>query len=182
MRVPDEPALRVLREQTDLVLMSPAGPDLASCPVEVAPHLRLRELGIVPAYAITALDQLAALHRLLDEHGAPHGGHVHCELVLGTPGGLPGTTAGLVAAAGALPAGATWSATGLGGAGLPVMLAALSAGGHLRVGMADTPDYAPGEPARDNAQLVARAAGLARIAQRPPAPIDEARELLGIRS
>src|SRR3712207_7344804 len=51
---------------------------------------------------------------------------------------------------------------------LPVMLAALSAGGHLRVGMEDTLTYAPGEPVRDNAQLVARAAGLARIAQRPP--------------
>ena len=55
------------------------------------------------------------------------------------------------------------------------MLAALSAGGHLRVGMEDTLTYAPGEPVRDNAQLVARAAGLARIAQRPPMSTDEAR-------
>ena len=60
------------------------------------------------------------------------------------------------------------------------MLAALSAGGHLRVGMEDTLTYAPGEPVRDNAQLVARAAGLARIAQRPPLTTDQARDLLGI--
>jgi uncharacterized protein (DUF849 family) len=33
---------------------------------------------------------------------------------------------------------------------------------------------------RDNAQLVARAAGLARIAQRPPLSTDEARALLGL--
>jgi uncharacterized protein (DUF849 family) len=60
------------------------------------------------------------------------------------------------------------------------MLAALSAGDHLRVGMEDTLTYAPGEPVRDNAQLVARAAGLARIAQRPPLSTDEARALLGL--
>jgi uncharacterized protein (DUF849 family) len=60
------------------------------------------------------------------------------------------------------------------------MLAALSAGGHLRVGMEDTLTYAPGEPVRDNAQLVARAAGLARIAQRPPITPSEARQLLGM--
>ena len=61
------------------------------------------------------------------------------------------------------------------------MLAALSAGGHLRVGMEDTLTYAPGEPVRDNAQLVARAAGLARIAQRPPMSTDDARSFLGIK-
>jgi uncharacterized protein (DUF849 family) len=63
---------------------------------------------------------------------------------------------------------------------LPVMLTALGAGGHLRVGMEDTLTYAPGEPVRDNAQLVARAAGLARIAQRPPLDPSQARALLGI--
>jgi uncharacterized protein (DUF849 family) len=46
--------------------------------------------------------------------------------------------------------------------------------------MEDTLTYAPGEPVRDNAQLVARAAGLARIAQRPPMTTDEARVMLGI--
>jgi 3-keto-5-aminohexanoate cleavage enzyme len=63
-----------------------------------------------------------------------------------------------------------------------VMLAALSAGGHLRVGMEDTLTYAPGEAVRDNAQLVARAAGLARIAQRPPLTTAEARAFLGIQT
>jgi uncharacterized protein (DUF849 family) len=48
--------------------------------------------------------------------------------------------------------------------------------------MEDTLTYAPGEPVRDNAQLVARAAGLARIAQRPPLGTDDARALLGISS
>jgi uncharacterized protein (DUF849 family) len=64
---------------------------------------------------------------------------------------------------------------------MPVLLAALSAGGHLRVGMEDTLTFAPGQPVRDNAQLVARAAAIAELALRPPMPAGEARELLGIR-
>ena len=95
------------------------------------------------------------------------------------PGGMPGTAQALTACLPFLPAGATFAATGVGRTSLPVMLAALSAGGHLRVGMEDTLTYAPGEPVRDNAQLVARAAGLARIAQRPPMSTDDARALLG---
>jgi uncharacterized protein (DUF849 family) len=140
----------------------------------------MQERRIVPEYEIFDLGHLAALHRLLDKHGPPYGGHVHCDLVMGVPGGMPGTAATLVAAVQLLPAGATFSATGVGRSTLPVLLAALSAGGHLRVGMEDTLTYGPGEPVRDNAQLVARAAGLARIAQRPPATVDEVRTLLGI--
>jgi uncharacterized protein (DUF849 family) len=80
-----------------------------------------------------------------------------------------------------IPEGASFSATGVGRASIPVMLATLAAGGHLRVGMEDTISYARGERVKDNAQLVARAAGLARIAQRPPLPGETVRELLGVR-
>jgi uncharacterized protein (DUF849 family) len=144
-------------------------------------HRRMRDREIVPEYEIFDLGQLATLHRLLEKHGAPYGGHVHCDLVMGVPGGMPGTAQALVAAVQALPAGATFSATGVGRTTLPVLLASLSAGGHLRVGMEDTLTYGPGEPVRDNGQLVARAAGVARIAQRPPAPVEEVRALLGVR-
>jgi 3-keto-5-aminohexanoate cleavage enzyme len=143
-------------------------------------HTQMQARGIVPEYEVFDLGQLATLHRLLDKHGPPHGGHVHVDLVMGVPGGMPGTLAALAACVPQLPQGATFAATGVGRTSLPVMLAALSAGGHLRVGMEDTLTYAPGEPVRDNAQLVARAAGLARIAQRPPLRPDQARDLLGI--
>jgi 3-keto-5-aminohexanoate cleavage enzyme len=143
-------------------------------------HTQMQQRGIVPEYEVFDLGQLATLARLLDRHGLPHGGHVHVDLVMGVPGGMPGTTAALAACLPALPQGATFAATGVGRTSLPVMLAALSAGGHLRVGMEDTLTYAPGEPVRDNAQLVARASGLARIAQRPPITPAQARQLLGI--
>lgn len=144
-------------------------------------HTAMRDREIVPEYEIFDLGQLASLQRLLDKHGPPYGGHVHADLVMGVPGGMPGTAAALVAAVGMLPAGASFAATGVGRRTLPVMLAALAAGGHLRVGMEDTLTYAPREPVTGNAQLVARAAGLAKIAQRPPMSIEEARALLGVR-
>ena len=143
-------------------------------------HTQMQQRGIVPEYEVFDLGQLATLARLLDRHGPPHGGHVHVDFVMGVPGGMPGTLHALAACLPLLPPGATFAATGVGRTSLPVMLAALSAGGHLRVGMEDTLTYAPGEPVRDNAQLVARAAGLARIAQRPPLTPDQARALLGI--
>jgi uncharacterized protein (DUF849 family) len=143
-------------------------------------HTQMQQRGIVPEYEVFDLGQLATLQRLLDKHGPPHGGRVHVDLVMGVPGGMPGTTQALAACLPLLPPGATFAATGVGRTSLPVMLASLSAGGHLRVGMEDTLTYAPGEPVRDNAQLVARAAGLARIAQRPPLTPAEARAFLGI--
>ena len=87
---------------------------------------------------------------------------------MGVPGGMPGDVATLAAAVAALPAGASWSATGIGRTTLAVMFGALGAGGHLRVGMEDTLSFARGRPVARNAELVERAAELARLAQRPP--------------
>jgi 3-keto-5-aminohexanoate cleavage enzyme len=143
-------------------------------------YARTQELGVVPEFELFDLGHIATLHRLLAELGPPHGGHVHCDLVMGVPGGMPGDAATLVAAVAALPAGATWSATGIGRTALPVMLAALSAGGHLRVGMEDTVSFARGRPVASNAELVARAAALAGLAQRPAMTTGQARALLGI--
>jgi 3-keto-5-aminohexanoate cleavage enzyme len=143
-------------------------------------HKRMAERGIVPEYEIFDIGQLATLRRLLDEHGLPAGGHVHVDLVMGVPGGMPGDAATLVAATRAIPPGATFSATGVGRTTLPVLLASLAAGGHLRVGMEDTISFKRGERVRDNAQLVERAAEFATLAQRPPLPADEVRSLIGV--
>jgi uncharacterized protein (DUF849 family) len=94
---------------------------------------------------------------------------------------MPGTAEAVLTAAHALPAEATWSATGVGRSTLPVALTALASGGHLRVGMEDTLTFAPGEPVRDNAQLVERAAALAALAARPAMSSNDARRLLNVR-
>jgi 3-keto-5-aminohexanoate cleavage enzyme len=146
-------------------------------------HTRMQERGIVPEYEIFDLGHLTSLVRLLDKYGLPAGGHVHVDFVMGVPGGMPGTTEALVACTTAvkdLPEGTTFSATGIGRTTLPVLLASLSAGGHLRVGMEDTITYAKGQPVESNGQLVARAAGFARLAQRPPMTPSAARAMLGV--
>jgi uncharacterized protein (DUF849 family) len=100
---------------------------------------------------------------------------------MGVPGGMPGDAATLVQAVSALPAGATWSATGIGRTTVPVLFAALAAGGHLRVGMEDTVTFSRGRPVASNAELVERAAVAAELAQRPAMSPADARAMLGVR-
>jgi uncharacterized protein (DUF849 family) len=143
-------------------------------------YVKTQELGVVPEFELFDLGHVVSLHRLLDKYGPPFGGHVHCDLVMGVPGGMAGDAATLVQAVAALPAGATWSATGIGRTSVPVMFAALAAGGQLRVGMEDTVTFSRGRPVASNAELVERAATLAELAQRPAITPDAAREMLGI--
>ncbi|HEY2508250.1 MAG TPA: 3-keto-5-aminohexanoate cleavage protein [Streptosporangiaceae bacterium] len=144
-------------------------------------YARTQQLGVVPEFELFDFGHIATLHRLLGELGPPAGGHVHCDLVMGVPGGMPGDAATLTQAVAALPAGATWSATGIGRTTLPVLFAALAAGGNLRVGMEDTITFARGRPVASNAELVERAAAAAGLAQRPAMTTIQAREMLGVR-
>lgn len=143
-------------------------------------YAKSQALAIVPEFELFDFGHIATLHRLLAERGEPAGGHVHCDLVMGVPGGMPGNAATLLQAVAALPAGATWSATGIGRTSLPVLFAALAAGGHLRVGMEDTVSYARGRPVVSNAELVARAAAAGELAQRPAMSPAAARTMLGV--
>ena len=143
-------------------------------------YVKTQELGVVPEFELFDMGHVAALHRLLDKFGPPFGGHVHCDLVMGVPGGMAGDAATLVQAVAALPQGATWSATGVGRTAVPVMFAALAAGGQLRVGMEDTITFARGRPVASKAELVERAAALAELAQRPAMTPDAARAMLGV--
>src|SRR3954462_8019410 len=104
-----------------------AGPEMASCTMGtvnfgdgvflnrwdfiVDLHTRMQERGIVPEYEIFDLGQLTTLQRLLGSYGLPAGGHVHVDLVMGVPGGMPGNASTIVACAQAirdLPAGTTF--------------------------------------------------------------------------
>jgi len=142
---------------------------------------KARDAQVVPEFELFDLGHVAALRRLLDTCGLPWGGKVHVDFVMGVPGGMPGTTAALVAGVQALPEEVTsWSATGIGRTHLPVMAAALSLGGHLRVGMEDNVFYSRGRVVTSNAELVQRAARLATEMQRPPMTPAGVRELLGL--
>jgi uncharacterized protein (DUF849 family) len=151
-------------------------------PFMVELYRRAQAARVVPEFELFDLGHVAALRRLIDTCGLPYGGRVHCDMVLGVPGGAPGTAQALVAMVTALPSETTsWSATGIGRSHLPVLAAALSMGGHLRVGMEDTVTFARGRAVRDNVELVERAAQIATMVQRPPMTPGQARELLAVR-
>lgn len=141
-----------------------------------------QEREVVPEFELFDLGHVHALSRLLAKYGLPYGGKVHVDLVMGVPGGMPGTADALVAAVAALPAEVTsWGATGIGRSTLAVGLASLAKGGHLRVGMEDVLTLAKGVPVESNAQLVERAVAMGELAQRTPMTPDQAREMLGTR-
>jgi 3-keto-5-aminohexanoate cleavage enzyme len=145
-------------------------------------YVLAQEREVVPEFELFELGHVHALRRLIDTHGLPYGGKVHVDFVTGVPGGMPATTAALMAGVAMLPGEVTsWSATGIGRGHLPVMAAALSAGGHLRVGMEDNVVFRRGQVVQHNDELVARAAELATLLQRPPLSTEEARELLGVK-
>ena len=145
-------------------------------------YRQAQEREIVPEFELFDLGHVATLRRLIDMYGMPFGGKVHVDFITGVPGGMPGTSAALLAGVQALPAEVTsWAATGIGRSHLPIAAAALASGGHLRVGMEDNLNYAKGRPVQRNDELVSRAADLARLMQRPPLTTDQARALLSVK-
>jgi 3-keto-5-aminohexanoate cleavage enzyme len=140
--------------------------------------VRMRELGIQPEFEAFDTGMVETARRLVEAHDPP--AHLHFDLVLGVPGGMAGTPGAVLHMASILPAGASWSATGIGRSHLPVTLTALALGGHVRTGFEDTIYYSRGRLASSNAELIARVARLAREAGREVATPDQAREILGI--
>jgi 3-keto-5-aminohexanoate cleavage enzyme len=105
----------------------------------------------------------------------------HFQFVLGAPGGSPGTVKSLVHMLDMIPPGSTWSVAGIGRAQLPLALASMALGGHVRVGLEDNIYFSRGVLARSNAELVSRVVRIAREAGREPATPKEARAILGLK-
>jgi len=80
-----------------------------------------------------------------------------------------------------LPPGWTWSVCALGRHQIPMAAVATVMGGHVRVGFEDNVFLRRDELAKSNANLVRKAANIARELERPIASPDDAREMLGIR-
>jgi 3-keto-5-aminohexanoate cleavage enzyme len=105
---------------------------------------------------------------------------LHCQLVLGVPGGMPGTAESVAYLLPKIPADSTWSITGIGKDHVPCMLIGLAEGCNgLRVGLEDNIFFQKGVLAT-NPQLVARAVEFAKLAGREIANAAETREILGL--
>ncbi|MDQ6929789.1 MAG: 3-keto-5-aminohexanoate cleavage protein [Candidatus Eremiobacteraeota bacterium] len=104
----------------------------------------------------------------------------HVDFVLGVPGGLEASVQNLCDLVDDLPAGCTWSVAGIGRMQLPLAMAAIAMGGHVRVGLEDNIYYAKGKLAT-NEDLVARIVRIALEAGRPVSTPDQARAILGLK-
>ncbi|HLA86847.1 MAG TPA: 3-keto-5-aminohexanoate cleavage protein [Anaerolineales bacterium] len=134
----------------------------------IHPELEIFDSGMIPS-AMRLLKE-----GLLNEP-------LHFNLVLGVPGGAAGTIKNLMHMVESLPAGSTWTTSGIGAAQLPLTTAAILLGGNVRVGLEDNIYYTRGVLSEGNAPLVARAARLAKELGRPPATPDEARRILHLK-
>ncbi len=106
---PFEDRLRVLDAEPDSCSLTMGttnfGDDVFSNPWPFVCELYQlsQERQVVPEFELFDLGQVHALQRLLDKYGLPWGGKVHCDLVMGVPGGMNGTADALVAAVRDLP-------------------------------------------------------------------------------
>jgi 3-keto-5-aminohexanoate cleavage enzyme len=139
---------------------------------------RMRLLGIVPEFEIFEPGMINNAEHVYRDHGGDH--HRHYDFVLGVLGALPAWDDSLEFLAAHLPEDATWSATGIGRSHIPVTLAAIDAGGHVRTGFEDVRYYEPGQLADSNSQLITRVAGFARERGREVANPEQARAILGL--
>lgn len=138
---------------------------------------KMKEHGVKPELEIFDKGHIANARKLARERllAFPQ----HFDLVLGVPGGLDATVANLADLVTGLPDGCTWSVAGIGRQQLPMAMAAIAMGGHVRVGLEDNLYYSRGRLAR-NEELVARVGRIAAEAGRPVATPDQARKLLGL--
>ncbi|WP_066738134.1 3-keto-5-aminohexanoate cleavage protein [Cupriavidus sp. D384] len=101
--------------------------------------------------------------------------------VLGVKYGFAATPETIFYARNMLPAGAQWSAFGIGRAEFPIVAQAWLAGGHVRVGLEDNIYLEKGVLAPSNAALVAKARDIVKSLGGEIASASEARAQLGLR-
>jgi uncharacterized protein (DUF849 family) len=142
-----------------------------------------REAGTKPEFECYDVGHLYNLHHLAEAGlvDAP----LHIQFVLGVLGANAATLEQLVhmhRTASGLFGDFTWCAAGVGyPAEFHLAAAALTMGGHVRVGLEDNLRVAKDRRAESNAELVEKALTLARLLDREPVGAAEARDLLGLR-
>src|ERR1700737_1632461 len=101
-------------------------------------------------------------------------------LMMGVLGGIPGTTRHLVDQVDSLPPGSHWQVIGIGLNQWPLVAAAITMGGNVRVGLGANFYLEDGKMAKSNGELVEKAARICRDLGREVATAAEARSELGL--
>ncbi len=149
--------------------------------IEVVEHLALtmKERNIKPEIEVFDCGMINLAKYL--ERNNLISGKKYFNLLLGNINTAPATIANLAVMVESLPENSLWAGAGLGQFQLPMNVAAIVAGGHVRTGIEDSLyfDYCKELPAT-NERLVKRVVRIADEMQRPLATTEETRTMIGL--
>ena len=135
----------------------------------------LKERGIKPELEVFDKGMIDLAMKVADRKGLlVH--PLHWDFVLGVQ--MNATIEDLVIMKNAIPAGSTWTATGIGKTAWDIAAGTIAMGGHVRVGFEDNLYLEKGVLAKSNGEMVAKAVEIAKLLGRPIATPAEAREIL----
>ena len=140
---------------------------------------RMLENHIKPEYECFEMGHLDTILKMAKKGLVP-GDPMQFNFVLGVSGCTPATAGNLQWLVNAIPAGSTWTATGIGRFAYELAAAAIPMGGNVRVGFEDTVYLSKAVLAKSNGELVARVVELANLLGRPVANPAEARKILSL--
>ncbi|MEF8887744.1 MAG: 3-keto-5-aminohexanoate cleavage protein [Haloarculaceae archaeon] len=138
----------------------------------------MNDAGVKPELECFDTGHIGNIRPLVKQDKLTH--PIQFSLIMGVLGGIPATVENLAHQVRQLPDDATWQVIGISRDQWPLVGAALSMGGNVRVGLEDNFYLPEGEMVESNADLVARAARMARDVGREPATPDEAHEIMEV--
>jgi 3-keto-5-aminohexanoate cleavage enzyme len=141
---------------------------------------RMIENNIKPEYECFEIGHLATVLNMAKKGEVP-GAPMQFNFVLGVAGCTPATVDNLAFLVSKIPAGSTWTVTGVGRSAWAMAAAGIVMGGNVRVGFEDNVYLGKGHKAASNGELVAKVVRLAKELGREIATPAEAREILGLK-
>lgn len=140
---------------------------------------RMLENGIKPEYECFEMGHLDTIIKMAAKGEVP-GAPMHFNFVLNVPGCTPFTPRNLCWLADSIPAGSTWTGTGVGRAAFTMAAQSIIMGGNVRVGFEDNLYLEKGVKARSNGELVEKVVRISRELGREIADPQEARRILSL--
>lgn len=140
---------------------------------------RMLENNIKPEYECFEMGHLDTILNMARKGQVP-GAPMQFNFVLGVPGCTPATVQNLCWLVNSIPAGSTWTATGIGRNAFTLAAPAIVMGGNVRVGFEDNLNIERGVLAKSNGELVDKVVRIAKELGRGIATSAEAREILNL--
>ena len=141
---------------------------------------RMLENDIKPEYECFEMGHIDTILNMARKGQVP-GAPMQFNFVLGVPGCTPATVNNLCWMVNAIPAGSTWTATGIGRNAFTLAAPAIVMGGNVRVGFEDNLYLERGALAKSNGELVDKVVRLAKELGRGIATSEEARRILNLK-